>query len=377
MNNKNPKKIKTLAIESSCDDTSLSVINFENWVFEVEKILSYTQAIHQKYGWVVPELASREHSIQILELLKNFEFNDIDFFSVTAYPGLPGSLMVWTTAANFLSQKFSKPLVEVNHINWHIFSGLLERNIFDFSFPQIILSVSGWHNDLYLIELEKNWDKVEKFEDNANWYKFLVQKIWYTLDDAAWECFDKVSRMLWGPYPGGKFIWDLASESKFDENIKFKRVYSDSWDFNFSFSGFKSQVQNYISKLTKNFKNPENLTEKIKGSIAKEFEQAVVEILTKKTIQAWEKYWAKMIGLVWWVSANSHLRQEFCDIQKDLEQKDETRKINIFSSKNKKDKLQSLPDYNFEFYTTSKVLYSTDNWAMIGVAGILEYLKLI
>ena len=394
------KKIKTLAIETSCDDTSVAIISFENWYFQVEKILSYTQSIHQKYGWVVPELASREHSFQILELLKNFEkdLENVDFFSVTSFPGLPWSLMVWTTTANFLSSKYKKPLINVNHINWHIFSGILERNMFDFSFPQIILSVSWGHNDIYLLKLLKDWKQVEKFEYGSNFrdenrdlksasiknqieqYNFDIQKIWQTLDDAAGECFDKVSRMLGWPYPWGKFIWDLAKTSDFDENIKFKRVYLDSQDYNFSFSGFKSQVQNYISKLTKNWKNSENLTDKIRGSIAKEFEQAVVEILTKKTILAANQHDAKMIGLVGWVSANTHLRAEFENLTFQISQANENKTFsieNFFSPKNKKEKFIFKNNFSPNFYTTTNILYSTDNGAMIGVAGILEYLKLI
>jgi N6-L-threonylcarbamoyladenine synthase len=147
--------MKTLAIETSCDDTSLSIISYYGDTFNVEQLLAYSQiADHQKYGGVLPEIASRLHSEKIIAILQRIGWEtiaDVDFISVTTHPGLPGSLVVGKAVAVMLAEYFNKPLVEVNHIHGHIFSILLERKLTDLTFPMVILTASGGHNDIYLV----------------------------------------------------------------------------------------------------------------------------------------------------------------------------------------------------------------------------------
>ena len=148
--------MKTLAIETSCDDTSLAIVSEENGNFQVEDILAYSQIQeHQKFGGVVPELASRLHSEKIIAILQSLgleRIKEVDFISVTTEPGLPGSLVVGKTVASLLGEFYQKEVVPVYHIWGHVFSILLERNIQDLKLPMVILTASGGHNDIYLIE---------------------------------------------------------------------------------------------------------------------------------------------------------------------------------------------------------------------------------
>ena len=144
--------MKTLAIETSCDDTSLAIVSEENGNFQVEDILAYSQIQeHQKFGGVVPELASRLHSEKIIAILQSLgleRIKDVDFISVTTEPGLPGSLVVGKTVASLLGEFYQKEVVPVYHIWGHVFSILLERNIQDLKLPMVILTASGGHNDI-------------------------------------------------------------------------------------------------------------------------------------------------------------------------------------------------------------------------------------
>lgn len=148
---------KVLAIETSCDDTSLGIISYDNGFFAVEKLVAYSQiADHQKYGGVVPEIASRLHSEKIIALLEEIGMDvikTVDAIAVTTHPGLPGSLVVGKTTAHFLSTYIDKPVLPINHIHGHIFSILAERNISELKLPYVVLSVSGGHNDIYLVDV--------------------------------------------------------------------------------------------------------------------------------------------------------------------------------------------------------------------------------
>jgi len=183
--------MKTLAIETSCDDTSLAIISYEGDTFDVDQLLAYSQiADHQKYGGVLPEIASRLHSEKIIAILQNIgrdNIEEIDFISVTTHPGLPGSLVVGKAVATTLAEYFQKPLIEVDHIHGHIFSILLERKLTDITFPMVILTASGGHNDIYLV-LPPDRGTAPKGRG--------VIKLAYSLDDASGEAFDKVSKML-------------------------------------------------------------------------------------------------------------------------------------------------------------------------------------
>lgn len=235
----------TLAIETSCDDTSLSIVRWDGSVFHTDLILAYSQVQdHQKYGGVVPEIAYRLHSEKIIAILQTIgrdRVAEVDTISVTTHPGLPGSLLIGMTVAQMLGEYFNKPVIQVNHILGHIFSIFLERQISQISFPLICLTASGGHNDLYLVKhTGKGWN-LEHFE---------LTKLGQTLDDAAGESFDKVSRMLGGPYPGGVWIGQQATKGNLNPEISFKIPQVEGmWDF--SFSGMKAQVHHLLEKYQK------------------------------------------------------------------------------------------------------------------------------
>lgn len=343
------KKMRTLAIETSCDDTSLAIVHNTTGTFEVETILAYSQITeHQKFWGVVPELASRLHSEKIIALLQAIwweEIKKVDFISVTTQPGLPGSLVVGKTVAYELGAFFDKEVVPVHHISGHIFSVLLERKLEDLVFPLVILTASGGHNDIYLVQEEKNLlaEDLSAFPSFA-FAGFSVTKIGQTLDDAAGECFDKVSRMLWGPYPWWVRISQKAELGKKNPLVEFKRIFLAHDRFEFSFSGMKSQVSFLLEKLKK---ERIALDEQLICDIAYEFQEAVVEVLSKKLVQAGIQFDAKSLAIAGGVSANNRLIQA---TQKLLEKK--------------------LPSVSF--FSPAKKLYSTDNGAMIGVVWLLS-----
>ncbi len=366
--------MRTLAIETSCDDTSLAIVNYEDWFFDIEKILLHSQiAEHTKFGWVIPELASRLHEAKVIDLVDKLwleEIKKVDFISYTCCPGLPWSLLVGRTLANTLSLFLDKKLTPVHHINWHILSILCDENIKNIHFPFVALTVSGWHNNLYIVEQDilspdlKSINKsgldtletyIEELQNNYSLdqddlitkvWNLKFTKIWFTLDDAAGEVFDKVSRMLGGPYPGGKWIWDKAKLWK-KMNFDFPRIWLKKKEFNFSFSWLKASANYKIQEIKKEIW--EELDEQTICSIAYEFEQAVVETLWKKLLKSAKHFWIKNIALVGGVSANEELKTFIT---------------------NHKEKF-----WINNFYTPKKPLYSTDNAAMIWVAGIIENLK--
>lgn len=348
--------IKTLAIETSCDDTSIGIISYDGKGFSVDQLLAYSQVPdHQKFGGVMPEIASRLHSEKILGVLETVGWNNIekiDSISVTTHPWLPGSLVVGKTVWSTLASWYNKPLYEVNHIHGHIFSLLLERNTEDLELPMVVLTASGGHNDIYLITKQNE--------------KFHIGHLWKTLDDAAGECFDKVSRMLGGPYPGWARIGEMALKHKkrleeygfcnkcdvADHAIHFKRIFLARESFDFSFSWMKSQVSILLKQLET---NKVELTEDLICEIAYEFQEAVVEVLAKKLIRAGAKYEAKTLGISGGVSANDRL-WEYAN--------------GLIKHKN-------YINNNFKLYKPTKKVYSTDNAAMIGVAGILHQTNLL
>jgi len=363
--------MKLLAIETSCDDTSIAVVERDNDTFLVNECIAYSQIQdHQQYGGVVPEIASRLHAEKITALLDTIGEDTIkscDAIAVTTHPWLPWSLLVGKTAAHFLWSLFDKPIIEVNHIHGHIFSILLERSMQDFPFPRIILTASGGHNDIYLVEQnnshceECNDEAIQDIQKNSSAcslksviWNLSLKKLWSTLDDAAGECFDKVARMLWWPYPGGARIGEKASQGKPRDDIQFKRIWLAKDEHNFSFSGMKSQVHYLLQSREKQWKiqlkansqeliaNPQDISD-----IAYAFQEAMVEILAKKVIKAAIKHEAKTIGIVGWVSANNRLWE--------------------YANQYKNDKhpgaILTKPIKN---------LYSTDNAAMIAAAALVE-----
>lgn len=348
--------MKTLAIETSCDDTSLSIVEFKNWRFEVLTNLLHSQiAQHSPFGGVIPELASRLHEEKVIDLLQNIwieEIKSVDFISFTESPWLPWSLLVWKVLANTLSIFLNKPKVPIYHIHWHIFSIFCERSLEDFEFPILALTVSGWHNELYLLswkdyknkiveEYSKEFSSKYGIELISFCWPYKITKLGFTLDDAAWEAFDKVSRLLRWPYPWGKWIWDMA-ESWNKMDFDFPRIFLKKNEFNFSFSWLKAQCNYKISELRKNW----DLENQTVCDLAFEFQEAVVETLWKKLLKASSFFGVKNIALVWWVSANLRLKEYIWE------------NINKFDIEN--------------FYTPIKNIYSTDNAWMIAVVWILK-----
>ena len=336
--------MKTLAIETSCDDTSIGIISYEWETFQVEKLLAYSQIQeHQRFWGVLPEIASRLHSEKIIAILQKIgreKIKTVDFISVTSTPGLPGSLVVGKAVATMLSEYFQKPLLPINHIHGHIFSILLERKLDDISFPLVILTASGGHNDIYLVKNEK------KSESS---FPFSIQKIGYTLDDASGEAFDKVSKMLWGPYPGGPRISQKALNGKQNPEYQFKRIFlpkDENWNYLFSFSGMKSQVSFLLDKIQKSGKT---LKEQDISDIAYEFQETTIETLANRLFKAVKEYEATTIAIAGGVSANNRLIERITTL---------TEKENKHSF--------------LKFLYPVKKIYSTDNWAMIGVVWLLN-----
>lgn len=316
------KDIYALGIESSCDETSMSII--KNGSIEIATVVLTQIDIHKSFGGVVPEIASRAHieniTIVLEELLTkaNMQIEDIDIIGVTYGPGLIGSLLIGVQAAKTISLVTGKPLIPVHHIAGHIYANNLEERL---EFPLIALVVSGGHTDLVYMK-----------ED----YSF--EKIGGTLDDAVGECYDKVAKILGLSYPGGPLVDKLAHEGNDNYHLPLPL---DDKSYNFSFSGIKSAVVNLVHN-EKQRGNEVNIAD-----MCTSFQNRVVKILTKKTMRAIKEYNVKNLILAGGVSANSGLRVALTE---------ECIKENI--------KL-SYP----------RIKYCTDNAAMIGVATYYAYQK--
>jgi N6-L-threonylcarbamoyladenine synthase len=339
---------KVLAIETSCDDTSLAIVREENGSFFVDKIMAYSQINdHQQYGGVVPEIAFRLHSEQILALLQHFmdDIDTIDAITVTTHPWLAWSLLVWKTVAYMIGEHYKKPVIGAHHIYGHVFSLLLERNIADVQFPWVVLTASWGHNEIYVVEKNTTLNDATEIWTWLSITWLTISKLWKTLDDAAWECFDKVARMLGWPYPWGQWISEKALLWKPNSEYRFKRALLKEHDnpYDFSFSGMKSQSYNLLQKLSKEWVIIEW---QILHDIAYEFQEAIVDTLVYKLDLAVKQYMPKTVWIVWWVSANDRL---FLVAQE---------KIGW--------------ELWLQVLRPMKKLYSTDNGAMIGVVWLLS-----
>jgi len=311
-----------LGIETSCDETSVSIV--KNGNYEIATIVLSQMDEHANYGGVVPEIASRMHveniTIVVEECLKkaNMKMDDIDAIAVTYGPGLIGCLLIGVSTATTLSYIYNKPLIPVHHIAGHIYANNL---VSEMKFPLISLVVSGGHTDLIYME---------------NDYSF--KKIGGTLDDAVGECYDKVARVINVPYPGGPLVDKLSYEGNDTYPLPLPL---DDDTYNFSFSGIKSAVINLVH-------NEEQRGNEIrKSDIACSFQNRVVEILTKKTMKALKEYNVKNLIIAGGVSANSGIRNKFTELC-------EKEGINL---------------------TIPNIKYCTDNAAMIAAAGYFAYKK--
>ncbi len=291
--------MNVLGIESSCDETSSAILS-DNKI--LSNLIS-SQDFHADYGGVVPELSSRAH-MQIVKPLvdkslkeSNLKLGDIDLITATAGPGLIGALLVGLTYAKGLAFSLNKPFIAVNHIEGHIFSGFLMEDKPEF--PILSLVVSGGHTLLLY---------VKSFME--------IKQLGTTVDDAAGEAFDKVSKMLSFGYPGGPKIQN-ASKLGDENKIKFP-VAELKNPYNFSFSGLKTSVLRYVQK---NFSDVNDIPEKEKNNIAASFQKAVINALMQNTERALNNYDVKSISLVGGVAANAKLRNEITMLSKKYDKK--------------------------------------------------------
>lgn len=316
--------MKVLAVESSCDETSVAVIEDGRKVFS--NVIASQIDTHKKFGGVVPEIASRQHVEAINTVLKEgldeagVSLKDIDIIAATKGPGLIGALLVGLSAGKTLALATNKPFVGVNHIVGHVCANYISFK--DLEPPFIGLIISGGHT--YLIEVKDYVD-------------FTLHG--RTVDDAVGEAFDKVARSMGIGYPGGPIVDKLAKEGK--ETIDFPRVMIKEDNYNFSFSGLKTAVLNYLNSTK--LRGEEIIIE----DVCKSFQEAVVDVLLEKSFRlAREKNLDKIV-LCGGVSANSRIREAF-------EEKGNEENVKIF-------------------YPELKLC--TDNAAMIASAAYYEYIS--
>ena len=316
------KDVYIFAIETSCDETSASII--KNGNTEISTVVLSQIDIHKKFGGVVPEIASRNHTgaitIVFEECLKkaNMTFNDIDAIAVTYGPGLNGALLIGIEAAKALSLATGKPLVKVNHMAGHIYAN---KFVGEFKFPLLCLVVSGGHTEIVYMDKE-----------------FSFKKIGSTLDDSVGEAYDKVARVVGIPYPGGPLMDKMASLGKHTYNLPAPK---DDSSYDFSFSGIKSAVINLVHNERQRGR------EINKEDLATSFQETAVGILVKKTKRALKEYGVKQLLVAGGVSANSGLRKALEEICKELD-------VELLKP---------------------EIKYCTDNAAMIGAAGYYAYLR--
>ena len=316
------KDVYILAIETSCDETSIAIVKNGHDVIAMT-VLTQMQT-HANFGGVVPEIASRMHTENITMVLDetltkaNMSVSDVDAIAVTYKPGLLGSLLVGIEFAKTLSYVYKKPLIKVNHLIGHIYANAIDNTL---EFPLIALVVSGGHTELVIMEDD---------------YKFKL--LGSTLDDAIGEAYDKVARILDIPYPGGPGIEKLALEGTNSYDLP-RPVLDDS--YNFSYSGLKSRIINMVH----NEKQRGN--EIRRADLANSFQYTAVEELARKTDLALKNTGIKHVIVAGGVSANKYLRGEI-------------EKVAIANNA----KL-SIPAFK----------YCTDNAAMIGAAAYPLYLK--
>ena len=312
-----------LAIESSCDETAAAVI--KNGRYVCSNVIFSQIELHKLYGGVVPEIASRKHIEKINQVIRealeeaSMTLQDMDAIAVTYGPGLVGALLVGVAEAKAIAYAANKPLVGVHHIEGHIAANYIEH--LDLEPPFMCLVVSGGHTHLVKVA---DYDKFE-----------ILGK---TRDDAAGEAFDKVARAIGLGYPGGPKIDALAKEGN-REAIAFPRAKVDGNEYDFSFSGLKSSVLNYLNQCEM------KQIEVNRADVAASFQYAVIDVLTTHAIHAVKESGMDKLAIAGGVASNSSLRknlQEVCEKE------------------------------GIQFYHPSPI-YCTDNAAMIGVAGYYAF----
>jgi N6-L-threonylcarbamoyladenine synthase len=319
------KDVLILAIESSCDETAAAVVRNGRTV--LSNVISSQIALHTLYGGVVPEIASRKHIEKINQVIKealaeaNVTLQDMDAIGVTYGPGLVGALLVGVAEAKAISYATKKPLIGVHHIEGHVAANYIEHK--ELEPPFLCLIVSGGHTHLVIVK-------------EYGVYEIIGR----TRDDAAGEAFDKVARAIGLGYPGGPKIDKLAKEGN-KKAIAFPRAHIAGAPYDFSFSGLKSAVLNYLNSYA--MKNEEVN----RADVAASFQEAVVDALVTKTIAAAKEYHMEQIAIAGGVASNSSLRETMSNACK---------------------------EHGLKLAYPSPI-YCTDNAAMIGTAAYYEYLN--
>ncbi|MDO4452298.1 MAG: tRNA (adenosine(37)-N6)-threonylcarbamoyltransferase complex transferase subunit TsaD [Lachnospiraceae bacterium] len=319
------KDVLILAIESSCDETAAAVV--KNGREVLSNVISSQIELHKLYGGVVPEIASRKHIEKINQVIEealeeaNVTLDDIDAIGVTYGPGLVGALLVGVAEAKAIAYATGKQLIGVHHIEGHISANFIENK--ELEPPFICLVVSGGHTHLVCV---KDYGEYE-----------IIGR---TRDDAAGEAFDKVARAIGLGYPGGSKIDKLSKEGN-PNAITFPKAHINDAPYDFSFSGVKSAVLNYINGCQM---KGETFNQ---ADIAASFQKAVTDVLVENAMRAVDEYGMKKLAIAGGVASNSTLRQAMKD---------------------------ACGKKGIEFYYPSPI-FCTDNAAMIGVAAYYEYLK--
>ena len=282
-----------LGIESSCDDAAAAVLETEAPGAAVirSSVIANQDAIHRRYGGIVPELASRNHVVTILPVIEQAMeaagcgLGDIDGIAVTRGPGLVGSLLVGLMCAKGLAQSLDVPIVGVNHIEGHLLAPYLEHQP---AMPYLALVVSGGHTELFVVEDFGRYHRLGR-----------------TRDDAAGEAFDKVAKLMGLGYPGGKVIDDLARGGN-RKRVRIPRAHVRGAPLDFSFSGVKTAVATLLRASNGDAAAPEDL--------AASFQEAVVDMLMRPTLAAAREAGADEIVLTGGVAANSRLRERLAEV---------------------------------------------------------------
>ena len=320
-----------LGVETSCDESAASIIKADPKTGRLQvlsNIISSQIEIHKKYGGVVPEIAAREHVLNILPVINEalekakIQPNKIDVLGITKGPGLITSLITGMETIRSLAYAWKKPVIEINHIEGHIYANFIDSSQF-INFPALILTVSGGHTTLVLMAKSGK-----------------IKIIGETRDDAAGEAYDKAAKMLNLGYPGGPIISQYADQCK-KGSIGLPRPMLNSPDFDFSFSGLKTALLYQLQK-------DKNWRKKI-PEYCFEYQQAIIDILVHKTIKAAKILKVKTVMLSGGVSANKELRFQLSEAVK-----------------------KSLPGVNF---LIPELEYTTDNAAMIAAATFYKFQK--
>lgn len=321
------QKIKrVLSVETSCDDTSVAIVEDDGQV--LVQVSANQDLEHAPYGGIVPEIASRNHSISLLPLIQhclnktNLKWTDIHGLAVTNRPGLIGSLIVGIMTLKGISQAYGIPLIGVNHLEGHLLAPFLKDNTYnppsDFNYPYVALAVSGGHTSLYWIK---------------SFTEYVV--IGSTKDDAAGEAFDKFAKMIGLPYPGGVKV-DQHAQKGNKNKFQFPRSLITEDNLMMSFSGLKSSAHRLVEKMTE-----EQIAIEC-DHLCASFQEAIVDVLVSKTLKAAQLYNCKKLVITGGVSANSRLRERFSELSSHYQ------------------------------IIIPPMRYCTDNAAMIGYAGILR-----